>query len=510
MQDEDPQFTKTLLSRSRDGEREAEPEPEDQPTETLAAGESIGRYRIRERIGEGGMGVVYAAEDRELGRVVAIKLLHSRYGAEAESHQRRLLREAQALAKVSHRNLVMVFDVGSHRGRVWLAMEYVAGDTLEEWLARERRTWAEIVGVMAEAGRGLAAVHAAGLVHRDFKPGNVVVRKDGTVQVLDFGLAVRIGDEEDRKEQQTIAAPDLDALAANLTTTGAFMGTPAYMAPEQFMMRPTDGRADQFALCVALYEALYGHRPFKGRDIAELMSRTLEGLPGLPPEMPGLPLSVRQVIARGLAKNPDDRYPNMEALVAALEATRSPERESSGGWRRFAAGMAVGVGGLAVAFGIWLASEDDEAAASVPPAPIAIEPTPTQAKKKPERPPPKPEPPPVVEEPPPAVEEPPPAVEEPPVEPTPDPAVVEEPREEDPSPTRPSLPRPSTDPQPDPQPEGGEGPLPSVHDGEDSSEPADDGGTRPSSPVEVEPAKPDDPPAKDPDPDNDSPADEAS
>ena len=369
MQEEDPQFTKTLLSKSHDSDAEVQESAEAPPPETLGPGDSIGRYRIRERIGEGGMGVVYAAEDRDLGRVVAIKLLHTRYGTEADSQQRRLLREAQALARVSHRNLVMVFDVGSLQGRVWIAMEYVAGDTLEEWLAREHRSWSEIVGVLAEAGRGLAAVHSAGLVHRDFKPGNVVVRKDGTVQVLDFGLAVRVGDEEE-EQQRLAAAPDLDALAANLTTTGAFMGTPAYMAPEQFMMRPTDGRADQFALCVALYEALYGHRPFKGRDIAELMSRTLEGLTSLPSEMPGLPLSVRQVLYRGLQRDPDDRFPDMGALVEALEATRAPARPSSGGWRRFAAGMFVGVAVLAVGVGVWLSQEDESEAPTDIVAPV--------------------------------------------------------------------------------------------------------------------------------------------
>ncbi|MBL8947294.1 MAG: serine/threonine protein kinase, partial [Myxococcales bacterium] len=262
-----------------------------------------------------------------------------------------------------------------------IAMEYVAGDTLETWLGRGRRTWSEVVEVFAAAARGLAAVHTAGLVHRDFKPGNVIVRDDGTVQVLDFGLATQVGevDPEPTPESFTTsgssrarAAPDLDALAANLTTTGAFMGTPAYMAPEQFMMLPTDGRADQFSLCVALYEALYGHRPFKGRDLAQLMAATLQGLPGTPPELPGVPLAVRQVIARGLARAPEDRFPDMGALVEALVQTRTPTATAGGGWRRFALGALAGGGALAIVAGVWLSQQGDEAPTPVvepPPAP---------------------------------------------------------------------------------------------------------------------------------------------
>jgi tRNA A-37 threonylcarbamoyl transferase component Bud32 len=374
MSSDDPQFTNTLPSQGAAVERgRAADELESNLAKPLEPGEFIGRYRVRERIGEGGMGVVYAAEDPELGRVVAIKLLRPVHGDEAELQQRRMLREAQALARVSHRNLVMVFDVGSRQGRVWIAMEYIAGDTLEMWLGRERRTWAEIVDVFVEAGRGLAAVHAAGLVHRDFKPGNVIVRKDGTVQVLDFGLAARAGEREEPQRAPTAA--DLDVLAATLTTTGAFMGTPAYMAPEQFLMRPTDGRADQFSLCVALYEALYGHRPFKGQDLAQLMAATLEGLPGLPAEMPGLPIAVRQVIARGMSREPDDRFPDMDALLQALHEIRTPVQPArGGGWSRFALGIMVGGGALAIATAVWLATPGDvpiDAAAPV------TEPTPT-------------------------------------------------------------------------------------------------------------------------------------
>jgi serine/threonine protein kinase len=370
MHPEDPQFTETI-SQSISGGL-ARPVDEAAAKKPLEPGDSIGRYRIRERIGEGGMGVVYAAEDPELGRVVAIKLLRPLQGDDAEVQQRRMLREAQALARLSHRNLVMVFDVGSRHGRVWIAMEYVVGDTLEVWLDRDHRTWGEIVDVFIEAGRGLSAVHAAGLVHRDFKPGNVLVRADGTVQVLDLGLAARAGERDDEAAVlRARALPDLDAFAANLTKTGGLMGTPAYMAPEQFLLQPADGRADQFGFCVALYEAIYGHRPFTGKDLAQLMANSIAGLKGLPAEIPGLPLAVRQVIARGLAGNPADRFPDMEALVRALAATRSPPVKSSLGLGRFALGMIVGGGALAIGTAVLLTQPDDDSDPASAPAPTA-------------------------------------------------------------------------------------------------------------------------------------------
>jgi serine/threonine protein kinase len=324
-------------------------------------GDFIGRYRVRERIGEGGMGLVYAAEDRELGRLVAIKLLRPVEGAEADVHRHRLLREAQALARVSHRNLVMVFDVGTHQGQVWIAMERVIGDTLEDWLAAERRTWEQIVDVFMEAGRGLVAVHEAGLVHRDFKPSNVIVRGDGTVQVLDFGLAAEAGETFNPDETQPRARPDLDALAATLTQTGGIMGTPAYMAPEQFLGLGADARSDQFSFCVALYEALYGERPFKGRDLPDLMVAICEGLPDLPPELPGVPELLRRTIARGLQSDREARFPDLEALLFALERSRAPAPVETGGdWRRFALGVIVGGGVLALGVGAWISTWEDE------------------------------------------------------------------------------------------------------------------------------------------------------
>jgi serine/threonine protein kinase len=365
-------------------------------------GDFIGRYRVRERIGEGGMGLVYAAEDRQLGRLVAIKLLRSVEGASADIHRRRLLREAQALARVSHRNLVMVFDVGTHEGRVWIAMERVIGDTLEDWLAAQPRPWEDIVDVFMEAGRGLVAVHEAGLVHRDFKPGNVIVRGDGTVQVLDFGLAAEAGEKlEPGDTDEPRAQPALDALAATLTETGGIMGTPAYMAPEQFLGLGADARSDQFSFCVALYEALHGERPFKGRDLPELMMATVEGLPDLPPELPGVPDLLRRSIARGLQPDPESRFPDLEALLFALERSRAPApptREAD--WRRFALGVVVGGGLLALGVGAWVSTWEDEQTLEPEPEVLLItapmgelpdvvvpepEPEPTPASRSPQR-----------------------------------------------------------------------------------------------------------------------------
>ncbi|MFO1428350.1 MAG: serine/threonine-protein kinase, partial [Steroidobacteraceae bacterium] len=326
MQHDDPQFTNTLpsggqLAGGDEGARA--PATEHKP---LEPGDTIGRYRVRERIGEGGMGVVYAAEDPELGRVVAIKLLRPVQGAEAEREQRRMLREAQALARVSHRNLVMVFDVGSLRGRVWIAMEYVAGETLETWLSREHRSWSEIVGVFAEAGRGLAAVHAAGLVHRDYKPDNVLVDESGCARVLDFGL-VHVG------EALPTWSSGEHALAVDdgaETLAGDLVGTPPYMAPEQLDGASVDARGDQFAFCVSLFEALHGCRPFPGRTPAELRAAIAAGVIARPSDGGDPDLAaIDAVLRRGLSRDPADRFADMDALVDALEHARTARRQAA-------------------------------------------------------------------------------------------------------------------------------------------------------------------------------------
>jgi serine/threonine protein kinase len=282
-------------------------------------GDPIGRYIVRDHVAEGGMGLIVTAEDPELGRVVAIKLLHPDLTGAAHEQQQRLQREAQAMAKVSHANLVTVFDVGTHEGQVFVAMEYVVGVTLRQWLG-PKRDWRDIVEMFCSAGRGLAAAHKAGLVHRDFKPANVLVGDDGVPQVLDFGLVRRAGevDEIPDPDDDDEPLPREDTLAIDLTRTGSVMGTPAYMAPEQHLGQPTDARSDQFAFCVALYEALYDERPFPGQDAGRVTMAVLENERRPKPESTEVPDEVYRVLDRGLSREPEDRYPSMEPLLEAL------------------------------------------------------------------------------------------------------------------------------------------------------------------------------------------------
>ena len=229
-----------------------------------ARGSSLGRFLVLEPIGSGGLGVVVAAYDPQLHRKVAIKLLHPRSVATEELREH-VLREARALARVVHPNIVSVYDAGFEGGELFVVMELVEGHNLRDWLRGGERSLAEILEVFTQAGRGLAGAHDAGLVHRDFKPDNVLVGSDGRVRVADFGLA------------RVLAAsvPDLEVKTpADLGTsgTGALIGAPAYMAPEQHASARVDARADQFAFCVARHEALHGVRPFEGDTYAELVA----------------------------------------------------------------------------------------------------------------------------------------------------------------------------------------------------------------------------------------------
>jgi predicted Ser/Thr protein kinase len=305
--------------------------------ERLSDGDEIARFRVKRVLGEGGMGLVYLAEDPHLGRHVAVKLLRPLPGSRGEEHQRRLLREAQVLARVAHKNLVTVYEVGVHHDVVFVAMEYVRGRTLDAWLKQKERGWAEILRAFIDAGRGLMAVHEAGLVHRDFKPGNVMVADDGRVLILDFGLARPTVSERGAPHPDTPnpadedVRPADDTLGQDLTRAGGILGTPAYMAPEQHLAIPADARADQFSFCVALYEALYGERPFRGRDEIDLMESVLRGLPKLPPARGDLPIEVRRAIGRGMAVDREARFPDMNELLAVLSAavgTAKPERRN--------------------------------------------------------------------------------------------------------------------------------------------------------------------------------------
>ena len=268
------------------------------------------------------MGVVYAALDEELERKVAIKLLRAR-GHQANQTHERMLREARAMARLSHPNVVQVHEVGKFRGRVFVAMEYVQGMTLRRWLKAAPRSWREVLDIFRQAGQGLAAAHRAGIVHRDFKPDNVVVGKDRRVKVLDFGLARRHGDgsadqEEPADELREELVGDVEE-ERSLTRTGIILGTPAYMSPEQHEGFPADALSDQFGFCVALYEALYGCRPFPGRSYDRLAMAITNEDPLPPPTDTVVPRWLHRVVMRGLSRNAGERFPSMDALLSSFQ-----------------------------------------------------------------------------------------------------------------------------------------------------------------------------------------------
>ncbi|MFO7561526.1 MAG: serine/threonine-protein kinase [Enhygromyxa sp.] len=355
--------------------------PEDTPPER-ARGDSIGRYVVVDLLGQGGMGVVYAAWDPQLDRRIALKLVTFGastgigVGTDGDVHRLRLLREAQALARLEHPNVVRVHDVGVCRTgehgaigpeQLFIAMEYVPGLSLREWLRARKRKLRELLEVFIAAGRGLAAAHRAGLVHRDFKPDNVLVGEAGEVKVVDFGLARdnRIDDRPRAREwadtdpnvaaalDRAAAEPEADAPVAierepsvehpsgspgssprsrvpsstgNITVTGTVLGTPAYMAPEQHARAAVDARSDQYAFCVALWEAVYGKRPFSGRrsDVLAERKRKLmirESSRGL-----RVPRRLRSALLRGLSADPRRRFADMDELLVQLEGELASSR----------------------------------------------------------------------------------------------------------------------------------------------------------------------------------------
>ncbi len=343
----------------------------------LGRGTLVGRYVVLSKLGAGGMGVVYAVHDPELDRKVALKLLHPRVetNAATESEARtRLVREAQALAKLNHPNIVAVHDVGEHEGAVWLAMAFVDGETLGAWMKARRRSWREVLDALMPAARGLAAAHGAGLVHRDIKPDNIMLGTDGRVRVMDLGLARTLGGDLGASiEAETVGAGELDGLAsgetavpnglagwvsgetvggglaARVTRTGAVLGTPAYMSPEQYCGRVADARTDVFSLCVTMWEALFGERPFTGETLMELAANvatgTIRPVPkdALSKRVPGW---LRRVCLQGLAVEPDARFGSMQELLAAIARGRG--RARVGRWLMgVAAVAALGASGVA-------------------------------------------------------------------------------------------------------------------------------------------------------------------
>ncbi|PCC74466.1 Serine/threonine protein kinase [Nannocystis exedens] len=310
---------------------------------------NLGRYRLLGRLGAGGMGIVYAAYDGRLERKLALKLLRpSRLGnADAVA---RTLREARALARLSHPHVVHVYEVGELDGReIFVAMEHLDGPTLRAWLDAERRPWRAVLEVFRQAGEGLAAAHAHGIVHRDFKPHNAMFGGDGRVRVLDFGLAQIDGAADVR---EPVTAANFAERPGSLTSTGAVLGTPAYMAPEQLAGQKGDARSDQFSFCVALYEALYGKRPFAGETLGELADSVSSERVTPPPRSSDVPAWVREALLRGLRADPERRWPSMTALLAALSGDPAARRRRRQRWTAATMGLAVSLTG-----GAWWAGE---------------------------------------------------------------------------------------------------------------------------------------------------------
>ena len=285
----------------------------------------IGRFVVLEELGRGAMGKVYAAYDPELDRRLALKLIRApgNDAAATEKRRTRLLREARAIARLSHPNVVAVYDVGTVGEEVFVAMELVRGQTLRGWL-ESSRTIDAIVEVFAQAGLGLAAAHEAGLVHRDFKPDNVLVGDDGRVRVVDFGLA-RGTDEVSTLDEGSEPLAESITDGTPLTRTGALIGTPAYMAPEQFAGEPASPRTDQYAFGTTLFESLYDQRPRRSTSVASLIEgEAVE--PGATTERGQVPGVLREVLRRTLAVSPAERFDTMREVVGALRPERSGRR----------------------------------------------------------------------------------------------------------------------------------------------------------------------------------------
>lgn len=292
-------------------------------THTFSPGQRVARYEIERELGRGGMGIVYQARDVTLDRRVALKLLHARRD---EAAQARLLREAQVMAKLTHPNVVPVFELGEWKSDLYLVMELVNGVTLEQWLKREKHRRSDILHAFVQAGRGLAAAHAAGVVHRDFKPANVLVGGDGRVRVTDFGLS---------RPGPALELPATDS--AVVTRDGAIVGTLAYMSPEQIDGKTADERSDQFSFCVSLVEALSGLRPFEGENWAQLA----QGLTKKP-RLSGVPRALRGVLRKGLERDASRRYTSLTALLNALE------RSQQLGWSAVVATAAAALAAVGV------------------------------------------------------------------------------------------------------------------------------------------------------------------
>jgi predicted Ser/Thr protein kinase len=329
-------------------------------------GSSLGRYRLERELGEGGMGVVHAAFDPDLQRRIALKVL--RIAAPSVEAKDRLLREARAMARLAHPNVVTVHEVGTANGRDYVAMELILGDTLADWLRSEKRRSVEIVAAFLAAGRGLAAAHAAGIVHRDFKPHNVLRSRAGRIVVTDFGLAREAQADLPAHPEAALplstrpmAFPDsTPSSLSGITVTGSLLGTPAYMAPEQWGGGVVTPATDQFAYCVALWEALAGERPYRGPTLDELRAQAALGPGAL--DASKIPRRLRAILRRGLDPDPAERWPNMDALLAQIVRVG----------RRPRIALAIGVGVLVAASVLLVAMRAGDELAARPRCPPPV------------------------------------------------------------------------------------------------------------------------------------------
>jgi tetratricopeptide (TPR) repeat protein/predicted Ser/Thr protein kinase len=322
LSDGDGSSRRQALSPANDEDRRAKDLVKARLFRNRAQPVKIGRFTVLDRLGEGGMGVVYTAYDDQLDRKVAVKVLRGEATRHDQTGRTRLLREAQAMARLSHPNIVTVYEVDQQDREIFIAMEFVRGLSLDAWLKGQARPWRSVLTTFIQAGRGLEAAHRANIVHRDFKPHNVLVADEGTVKVLDFGLARA---SEHAGSEELSVTPESGAynqkgslLDTPLTRTGAIMGTPAYMAPEQHEGRIATAQSDQFSFCVSLHEGLYGLHPFDCSTLGSLIAGVTSGRLQEPGPNNNVPGWIRRVLVRGLAVDPDKRWPSMAALLTEL------------------------------------------------------------------------------------------------------------------------------------------------------------------------------------------------
>ena len=349
------------LAARRTGSIEAAPRPRVALVEkpSIAVGTVVGRFVVVDFLGAGGMGEVYGAYDPNLERKVAIKFLRPELLGRGDqtTAAERMRREARLVAKLSHPNVVTVFEIDVFEDRLFIAMEYVDGRSVAEWLKAEPRAVRDVVRVFLEAGAGLAAAHAAGVIHRDFKPHNVMITKAGEVRVMDFGLAHLDTDADAPAGHPSpplaivSSSPDSSAERdERLTRTGTLVGTPAYMAPEQFLGTKAGARTDQYSFCVALHEALVGRRP-SGPVGSRGNTAKLEALEAGPTAR-SVPRWIRRALRRGLAVDPAQRYASMDDLLADLRADKTRRR-------RIALALVASV--ALVGGGVWAAVHEQAA-----------------------------------------------------------------------------------------------------------------------------------------------------